>query len=66
MASGCTTVHTKDLWNVQFQPVLQTQKTFPIGKVKIDQIFIVIKFKIKSKSGFIKLVYSSKIKLINE
>ena len=44
MASGCTTVHTKDLWNVQFQPVLQTQKTFPIQKVKFDHIFVGIKF----------------------
>ena len=44
MASGCTTVHTNDLWNVQFQPVLQTQKTIPVRKVKFDQIFVGIKF----------------------
>ena len=44
MASGCTTVYTNDLWNVQFQLVLQTQKTFPVRKVKFDQIFVGIKF----------------------
>lgn len=37
-------VHTKDLWNDQFQPVLQTQKTFPVRKVKFDQIFVRKKF----------------------
>ena len=35
MASGCTTIHTNNLWNVQFQPVLQTQKTFLVRKVKV-------------------------------
>ena len=44
MASGCTTVYTNDLWNVQFQLVLQTQKTFPVWKVKFDQLFVGIKF----------------------
>ena len=44
MASSCTTVYRNDLWNVQFQLVLQTQKTFPVRKVKFDQIFVGIKF----------------------
>ena len=44
MASGCTTIYSNYLWNVQFQPVLQTQKTFPVRKVKFDQIFVGIKF----------------------
>ena len=44
MNSSCTTVHANDLWNVQFQPVLQTQKTFPVRKVKFNQIFVGIEF----------------------
>ena len=43
MASSCTAVHTNDLWNIEFQPVLQTQKTFPVRNIKFDQSFVGIK-----------------------